>query len=257
MRRYARITLAAVLAVGLLTQTGCMFRRVRLENASGVTLGRQDSSEGVALDGAREGEVVLMMGAGELNVSGGAESGDLLDGDFRFSPSSLRPVFEPSTLGEVKQVVVRNEREDGLGDLGFLGGARFSNTWDIRLTEEVPLRQLSISMGAGDSEVNLRDVDVRSLSVNLGAGDATIDLTGERTHDLEGTIQAGAGALTVRVPDGIGIRIRGRLDGVGDWDAPGFKQDGNYFVNDAYATSDVKMDLTVQRGVGDVHIETD
>lgn len=252
--RIFKIALAAALCAALLGSTGCILRRERLSQSTS-TIKRTDS-EAVSLDGAKTGEVVVMMGAGELKMAGGASSGNLIDGTFTYAPASLKPVIEPASLGDShKQVVIRNERSDGLGDFRGLGGVRLANSWDVRLTEEVPVTQLSVTLGAGDSDLDLRTVDVERLTMNLGAGDAMIDLSGERTHDVTGAIQAGAGEVTIKVPSNVGVRVMGAQDGLGDWSAPGFTKQGNYYVNEAYATSDVKIELNVQRGVGQVRLE--
>lgn len=254
MRRITRIAAAAVLAAALLTQTGCLLRKERIREPAGAV--KSEEERAVSLDGAKTGEVVLMMGAGDLNVAGGAGSGNLIDADFSYRPSSLAPVIEPASLGSShRQVIVRNQRRDGIGDFGPFSSARFRNVWDIRVTEEVPITQFSISMGAGDGDVDLRDVDVEKLTLNMGAGDATVDLSGDRTLDMEGRIQAGAGEITVRLPKDVGVRVRGALDGLGEWSAPGFERDGDDLVNDAYETADVKIELTVQRGVGETTLE--
>lgn len=251
MRKSVKIALAALLAAALLSQTGCVFRRELIRDERSDRSGSEEAR--VSLDGATAGDVSLQMGAGELNVSGGADTGDLLEGDFDYSTARLAPIVEEDPVDDsIKRVTVRDDSE---GPNFPFGTPRFRNTWDIRLTEEVPLRRFAIQMGAGDADIDLSSVSLEELKIELGAGDTTVDLSGERTSDLEGSIQAGAGKVTVRLPRDVGVRVSGAQDGVGEWDADGFKSEGRDLVNDAYGTADVTIELNVQRGIGEVRLE--
>jgi predicted membrane protein len=114
---------------------------------------------------------------------------------------------------------------------------------------------LDVEFGAGDSTVDLSEVDVRDVHVLTGAGKTTIDLTGERTADVSAKVEAGVGELTIRVPSNVGVRITGAQDGIGDFNVDGFTADGDAFVNDAWDGATVKIELRVQRGVGEVTVE--
>lgn len=254
MRKSTKVVLAAVLAVGLLAQTGCVFRRERIVERAGAS--RTADKSVISLEGAQEGEVVLMMAAGELSLTGGAGEENLLEGDFIYRPATLTPIVEESKSTSRKQVVIRNDdRTEGLGDFSLFDRAKFRNDWVVSLSEAVPIEQLSVTLGAGNSDLDLRGVDVRSLSVELGAGDTTVDLSGKRESDIEGSIEAGAGKVTVRLPQDVGVRVSGAQDGIGDWKADGFIRRGDDLVNDVYETADIKIELNVQRGVGEVRLE--
>ena len=69
------------------------------------------------------------------------------------------------------------------------------------------------------------------------------------------TVTAGAGEVTVRLPSDVGVRVSGRSEGIGEWDFDGFRQDGEYLVNDAYGSTATSIELDVQRGIGKVTLE--
>jgi len=70
--------------------------------------------------------------------------------------------------------------------------------------------------------------------------------------DLDPTF-AGVGKVVLRLPEGVGVRITGREDGVGSFAADGFIAQGDSWVNEAYsAASGPKIELDLTRGVGDV-----
>jgi bacillopeptidase F (M6 metalloprotease family) len=87
-------------------------------------------------------------------------------------------------------------------------------------------------------------------------GQTTVDLSGPRTSDVTARIEAGIGELTVRVPSGIGVRVTTISEGVGDFSFEGFTKDGDDYVNDAYASSDVKMEITLHQGIGEITFES-
>ena len=96
----------------------------------------------------------------------------------------------------------------------------------MKIAPDVPTN-LSLKLGVGESDVDLRGVDVTALEALTGVGEAKIDLSGERTHDLTARIEAGVGEVTISVPTDVGVRIIGSEDGLGDFTAEGFTRDGS------------------------------
>ena len=239
--RIMRAVAAAILAGTMLVSAGCV--RVKLPEPEFST-----SSESVQLQGAEEVRVAIEMGAGKLTIDGGGTG--LMDAKFGYNDATWEPI-------------VKYEVEDGVGDLSVKTpttmrvnlGEDMRFEWDIELGEGIPL-DLSVLMGAGESTLDLSGLDVRRLQVDVGAGESTIDLSGDWANDLTASINAGVGALRIKVPENVGVRIVGLQDGLGDYEANGFAQDGTALVNDAYDTADVRLEITVQRGIGEVVVET-
>jgi len=115
--------------------------------------------------------------------------------------------------------------------------------------------ELTVSGGADPDLLMLAGLDLRDLRVSLGAGDVTVDLTGEWGNDLTASVEGGAGSFTIRVPGDVGVRVLGARDGLGSFEADGMRLDGDAYVNDAYGSAPVTIELRVTRGVGDVRIE--
>ena len=113
---------------------------------------------------------------------------------------------------------------------------------------------LEVNLGVGESELVLGKLDLERLDVKMGVGDATIDLSGA-SKSLNADINAGVGELVLRVPRSVGVRVTGRQDGLGDYEADGMRIEGDAYVNDAYGTSPVTLDIALRRGVGDVTVE--
>lgn len=239
-KRIAAIVIGVLIVSGLVT--GCT--RVRLEDADGPEGSR---SQSVSLEGADRVKVNLQMGAGELRITPGTAADELMDASFLYRPESWNPLVEYDRDGDVGELVVRHKESTG-PTLGF-GATR--SRWDIALSKRVPL-DLTVALGAGSADLDLRGLGLEEFDIQMGAGEAILDLSGERVRDLSGSVQAGVGELTIILPRGVGVRVNGRQDGMGPWEAVGFKEDGNAWVNDAYTTSDVTIEIDVQRGLGDV-----
>lgn len=239
MTLFAAVVLVAALA---LAGTGC----TRVELGSSEPGGK--SGVTVPLESVERADVRLSMGAGELTVSGGTDPDLLMDAEFDYRPGSLEPTVDHDATGSRASLEVRQPRFSGLPT------GQMSNSWDIRLSEDVPL-DLDVSLGAGESNLMLAGLDLRDLRVSLGAGDVTVDLTGEWRHDLIASVEGGAGSFTIRVPADVGVRVRGARDGLGSFEADGMRLDGDAYLNDAYGSAPMTIELQVTRGVGDVRIE--
>ena len=205
----------------------------------------RNESQSVELGDAKSVRVEINFGAGDLQVTGGAEK--LLKADFTYNVDKLKPEVR-YTDGTLTLWQPQNE---GLSDLR--GITDFRNEWALRLNDEVPM-DLSVDMGAGSSDLQLAGLSLTGLDITLGAGGSMIDLSGDWTRDLNVTIDAGAGDITVRLPKDMGARVK--VDaGVGTIESPGLKQAGNVYTNSAYGVSDVTLQVEMQAGVGQINLE--
>jgi len=202
-------------------------------------------SKSVELGDAGSVRVKIVLGAGDLVVTGGAEK--LLEADFTYNVAKLKPEveFTDGTL-VVQHPDVRGYRSpQDIKD--------FRNEWDLRLNNDVPMN-LSLEMGAGTSDLKLAGLSLTGLDIKLGAGKCTVDLSGDWTRDLDATIQTGAANVTVILPKDVGVRVE--VDsGLTAINAPDLKQDGNVYTNEAYGTSDVTLHINMQTGIGRINLE--
>ncbi len=238
-RTYAWIAVLALATV--LAGTGC--RRVDLVESGYL----KTDTRTVALEGATEAQIDLTMGAGDLSLKAGNSSTELLRGEFEYAKDSP-PEFDYDVSGTRGILVVRQR-----GSSGWRMGTA-TNVWDLDIVRGVPV-DLRVTLGAGRGNLDLRDVRVTGLDATMGAGETIVDLSGARTDSVSGRIEAGAGSIKVRVPSDVGVRITGHQDGVGDFTANGFKNDGRALVNDAWGETDVRIELQVIRGVGEIVLE--
>jgi major membrane immunogen (membrane-anchored lipoprotein) len=233
-----RIFLINVVLLAALLLAGCSSDDVRVGEL-------RTESKSVELGDARSVRVKMVLGAGDLVVTGGAKK--LLEADFAYNVAKLKPEveFTDGTL-VVQHPDVRGYRTpQNIKD--------FRNEWDLRLNNDVPMN-LSLEMGAGTSDLKLAGLSLTGLDIKLGAGKCTVDLSGDWTRDLDAAIQTGAANVTVILPKDVGVRVE--VDsGLTAINAPDLKQDGNVYTNEAYGTSDVTLHINMQTGIGQINLE--
>src|SRR5918998_2889527 len=205
----------------------------------------QRPSQSVDVEEARSVRADLRMGAGELNLSGGA--GTLMEADFAYNVADWKPEVDYEVSGDTGELSVKRDIIAGVP----IGEAR--NEWDIRLNDEVPT-DLNVQMGAGDSNLDLDSLTPTGLTLHMGSGKTTVDLTGGYAQDFDASIEGGVGEATVLVPSEVGVRVHAE-GGLGKINAEGFQREGEAYVNEAYGDSDVSLNVDVRGGVGSINLE--
>ena len=206
----------------------------------------QEESKSVDLNNADSVRAQLKMGAGELNVTGGADQ--LMDGDFSYNVSEWKPKVSYGVSGGNGELLVKQ----GSANSGSLDG-KARNEWDISFNDEVPT-DLVVEMGAGESDLDLDSLTLKGVDLKMGAGKSTVDLTGDYAKSFDASIQGGVGEATVLLPSGVGVKAKAE-GGLGKINAKGLKKMGDSYVNDAYGESDVNVSVDVKGGVGEINLK--
>jgi len=243
MRRSMVLLVVAAVAVALFAGA-CGTQRGGTQQQVGEM---QRESQSVDLENAQSVRANLKMGAGELNLTGGADQ--LMEGDFSYNVANWKPEVNYDVSGDTGELVVRQ----GSADEGARLGGEARNEWDLRFNDEVPT-DLVVQMGAGESDLDLDSLTLTGLSLQMGAGKTTVDLTGAYAQDFEASIEGGVGEATVLVPSEVGVRARAE-GGLGKINAEGLQREGDSYVNDAYGDSEVTLEVDVQGGVGRINLE--
>ena len=268
MKRAMLATLVVVLGLSAVVLGGCYRKelpedqKIVLSDTWGIDLGSIDHEKvatgdttnrtvTIPLGGAGALEASIRMGAGQLRLE--AVGSDALNADFEYRPSSLKPEVSYDVASEDPAVGTLSVRQPDQSDFLF---SNAKNTWDLQLAQGVPL-DLDVDLGAGEGRLILGGSGLRELKMNMGAGDTTIDFSGNWDHDVSAYLQAGVGQITLRLPADVGVRVDGRRSGIGDFTADsGFQSDGDAFVNRAYGETSSTIEISVQRGIGEVRLET-
>jgi hypothetical protein len=206
----------------------------------------QREAKSVDLKNAQSARAQLKMGAGELNITGGADQ--LMEGEFSYNVSEWKPKVSYDVSGKKGELTVKQGSAEG-GNLS--GGAR--NEWDISMNDELPT-DLVVQMGAGESVLDLDSLTLTGVDLQMGAGKTTVDLTGDYAKSFDASIQGGVGEATVLLPSDVGVKAKAE-GGLGKINAKGLKTVGDSYVNDAYGESDVNLSVEVQGGVGQINLK--
>ena len=205
----------------------------------------QTESKSVELGDAKSVRVEISMGAGNLQVTGGADQ--LLESDFVYNVAKLKPEvrYTDGTL------VVRQPDTYGLPALQ--GITDFRNEWRLHLSDRVSM-DLSVDLGAGAGNLKLAGLSLTGLDISLGAGEYMIDLSGSWANDLDVTVDTGAANISLKLPSDVGVRIEVE-PGPNLINATGLTQDGNVYTNAAHGVSDVTMQIDMESGIGQINLE--
>jgi hypothetical protein len=206
----------------------------------------QHDLKSVDPENATSARAKLKMGAGELNVTGGAD--EMMEADFSYNVSEWKPKVSYDVSGEKGELVVKQGSAEG-GDLS--GGAR--NEWDVSLNDEVPT-DLAVKVGAGESDLDLDSLALTGVDLQMGAGKTTVDLTGDYAKGFDATIEGGVGEATVLLPSKVGVKAKAE-GGLGEINTKGLEKVDGAYINDAYGESEVNISVDVKGGVGQINLK--
>ncbi len=249
-----------------------------------------------AVNGATLADVQLLIGTGELKVSSGADGlieGILRYNVKEWKPQIernrvgnlasilIRQGTDEKSWGIAGQGA-RNEWDIRLGgsvpvrltvgmgagtNILDLGGVRLARlkvdcgAGDTTLTFNTPnpepLSEIQVNAGAGKIDMrSMGNANFERLNIKGGAGEVVLDLNGDWARPANVEVIAGVGKLQVRVPREIGVRVTPTGSPVGKLVVDGLITTGGSYVNEAYATATIKLEIALTTGVGDVTITT-
>lgn len=239
-RRAMMLAGAAALAMGV---SGCI-----IGSGNGPLAGTgpvQTESISVPAGRAKSVTVHLKMAAGQLEISSGADK--LLTGKISYNVADWKPDLSYNVDGSHGTLMIMQPEAHHTN----LGNIKYD--WDLRFSNKTPL-DVSVEMGAGQSDLSLAGLQLENLDMEAGAGNATVDMSGPWKKNLTATFQAGVGSLHLKLPREAGVRVT--IDGgLGSVDAPDFQKDGDAYVNAAYGKSPVTLEIHIEGGIGSVNLE--
>lgn len=220
-----------LLLLGLVFFNGNVYSGVRHETKS------------IDAQGAQSVRMNIEMPAGELNISGGA-AGKLLDADFHYTRVEGEPQISYDHSGSEGDLSITQSGNSHFG--------RTQNDWTLHLNDDLT-RELRVQMGAGRGNLNLSGVHLTKLTVEIGAGEINADLTGDWKQNVDVRIEGGVGRASIRLPRSVGVRVQ--ADGaLGSINVRGLHSQGDYYVNDAYGSSPVTMNVRAEGGIGEIQL---
>lgn len=120
----------------------------------------------------------------------------------------------------------------------------------------IPMEELSLKAGAASLTVRgLGNAGARTVSVESAVGEVTLDFSGRWRRDARVRIKTGLGAVTIRVPSRVGVRVEkssllGSFSGAGLTRAP----DGSYRTEN-WSEAEHRLELEVDTAFGSVEVD--
>lgn len=202
-------------------------------------------SEEISLDGAESVQAEILMGAGRLEVNAGTSQ--LLEGDFTYSYREYTPDIDYRVRSnDVGVLDVKQEDKPGINVT-----TNYRNEWVLTFNEDVPL-ELDVTLGAGECDLDLSEINLVDFRLQMGAGEAYVDLDREIDADLEVDIQGGVGELTVVLPADTRLEIDVQ-GGLGEINTSGLNRDGNAYVS-KYSGSGPVLYVSIKAGIGELNL---
>lgn len=250
----------------------------------------------IGAQGAQSVRADFDLREGRLTVKGGADA--LFEGRFSFNVRTWGPDIDYRVDGTRGEITVRQggrrwipvhwfirndwdialngglplelkaRLEDGDGRF-YLSGLCLlvleveANRGDIAadLSGDMPyLQRVVLEQGSGDASLNLtgKYPTALQLDVETRGGDVSVDLRGEWHGSLAADIATGGGDVVLRLPAGVGVRIRVGTQ-AGEVIASGMKrgEDGSgrtAYTNEDYGLSPITLSVNVESGGGDITV---
>jgi hypothetical protein len=196
----------------------------------------------VPLNAAKSARFKFSHGAGQLEITGGAPTGQALVGT-----SAVAMNQQSRVDGDRLEVKV----EAGPSFVPFIGPSQ--GVWRFQLTQEIPLT-LKVEAGASSVNLDLQDVLASHVELKTGASSSNVTVPARGASLLD--IEAGAASVNVRIPAATAARIRVQ-EGVTSVhvDMDRFPRlDSGFYQSSGYDTATDRADIHIQAGLGSVTV---
>lgn len=268
-----RAVIALLLALGAATPA-------RAQDWRAITSMRQVSGEDML-------RVDVEYGAGRLEVGPGAAS-LLYRANLRYDADVFRPVTSYSNgrlrLGVEGGSIRGRNLKSGHLDLRLgqsvplsltlkfgaaeadleLGGLRIreaqistgASKTSVRVSQPNPdvCRSLRLEVGAAQFEATgLGNLNTERLSLSGGVGEVTLDFTGRWRTNLTADVNMGLGSLILRVPRGLGVRVR-KTGILASFDSQGLIKRGDVYFSENWDEAEHRLTINVDAALGSIRL---
>jgi hypothetical protein len=233
------------------------------------SLGIELLSEQIAqpLDGADSANVIIRSSVGALYIEALSNSDNVVEGTvYAGKNETVRQNYKLQD-GEATYVL----DSDFSLNVPFFNIDKRQYTWDLTLNEDTPL-DLYLSLGVGESVLDLADLNISDLDIRIGVGQVTVDLpAGDYRASIEGgvgqtvvvlpdegniriNVQCGVGEIVIRVPEDLALKVH--IDrGIAGLIMPsGYVQNGDVYTSPGYSAAENRIEVFVDQGVGNIAI---
>jgi hypothetical protein len=196
----------------------------------------------IPLNAARSAQFRFSHGAGQIEIKGGAPSGQALVG------TSAVGMNQHSRMeGDSLQVKV----EAGPSFVPFVGPS--TGVWRFQLTQEVPV-SLIVETGASSVNLDLKDVRASRVELKTGVSSSDVIMPAHGVSLLD--VESGVASVNIRIPEGTQARVRVK-EGVGsvNIDTNRFPRfDSSMYQSAGFDAAADRAEIYIESGLGSVSV---
>jgi len=153
----------------------------------------------------------VRLNAGDMVISSGTDK--LISAELDYFKKEPLVTYEPSDLDSSARLNIRDRERKwfqwNLGK-GQLWSARDKKSWEIRLTELIPIH-LAVYVKASDADLNFSELMIRDFDLEAKASQVDIRI-GNLVDEVTARIQSRASKLSIHYPEDMGLRIVNRTN---------------------------------------------
>jgi hypothetical protein len=205
--------------------------------------------------GVTAGKALIRFGGGQIIL--GSDTGEWLEGDFggfkaHTSVKNLQNILEVDLkqTGRLSGDWWRHRDSEWNDNRHPIRDFR----WDIQLSPELPW-DIELHSGGIKGDADLSGIPVKQLSLKMGAGDFNLIL-GDKSDNAIINIQSGASHIKVKVPGDSGVKVKfsGALVNTNIKNL-GWISDNQTYISPDYEKAVHRVDIDLNMAVGDFDLE--
>ena len=142
-------------------------------------------------------------------------------------------------------------------DLSIEAGASSVNL-KFREPNKSTMEELAIEAGVSRFQADgLCNANFNHFKFEGGVGGYSLDFGGTLSRQVDVDISVGLGSLTISIPRNIGVKVEYEKNWFStcDFDKDFTEQDSDIYYSSNYFTTDGKMDMKIEAGLGSVRVK--
>jgi lia operon protein LiaF len=214
---------------------------------AGTAVNTEQISQG--LKGATAAHLVINPASGALHLDASPAPPGLIQG--RVSKSKGEQVTENfSVSGDTANYTLKGT---GVGFLYIPPAKGETWSWDLAVNPGVPV-DLETSVGAGQMDLDLSELQVTALEAKMGVGQTTVTLPASGNFDA--SVESAIGQIIIIVPQSASVRIQSDT-GLATIHVPqGYSKTGeDVYTSPGYGTAENRINLKVNQAIGDIEVQ--
>lgn len=204
-----------------------------------------------ALQDADRGQITLRFGVGELGIRALVDSPNFAEGRIEYARYS-REAEKQFRVNNGQAEFSLQARTQSFPF--WRPGEDVGEHWNLEFTPRIPLA-MRVATGVGDVDLDLSHLKVTELDLGSAVGETTVAFP-TAAGKTRASVKAAIGDITVRIPDGVGARIRvSKLLVSVDVKSKRFARSDDEYASTDYDTAENKLDLEINLVIGNITIQ--